>query len=67
MKRKITLEVDDALFPKALTNPMSTIRMMTEVHLGLLIGPMEADHQRTEAVAFLSAYGVTLILDEQID
>lgn len=71
MKRRITIEVDDAVFPPACPDapltPSGEARMQAEVELGLLIGPMQVENQRTVAAALLSRHGVTLIADEQID
>lgn len=64
MKRRITIEVDDQIFPSAVRQP--ELRREAERHFGLLIGRVEFDFQRGFAVEDLLKHGVTLIMDEQL-
>lgn len=64
MKRKITLIVDDEVFPSAFDGDR---RMKAEVALGFVIARVEREGVRAEMTAELKRdWGVELIMDEQV-
>lgn len=64
MKRRITIEVDDQVFPVGTEQPDH--RRSAEILLGYLVGRVQLDLQRHRVPRQLEQFGVRLIEDVQL-